>query len=418
MKRLPRAALLVRALALLDLALVSALGGLLLHDFLRYGTAWVNKGESGALVNWIVLAGILTLPALLLAWLAVGLWRFDRAAWVLRVGLGLLTVPLFGVGFLALGVLLPRPCRWLFGIGPDAVLAEIDAREEVTVEALAQGFRVSPGVIESLLERTVARGAFLGAWDRARGVVYSVDTVLTRENLQRCPHCGGAIEALGNLANCPYCSTDFAHLTGLDFPMPAPVGLAVIGAIDHLLSYFLAVMALVWGSILLHRGPDVVSLERAMLAWAVCGALPLALSAAYLWVGRHLEEGRRGAWFAQGVLLPLALPYLLRRRVRILFASGLEPLRARLLDGGRLEMKQLASLLRMPPRHADELAIYLTATGTLDSVLDWRTRSLVGREHLDTSGRERCQQCGAPLRLGGRCAFCATSASRAPRSPG
>jgi hypothetical protein len=402
-------------LAVLNIVAAGVICALLLRDLLLFGTAWMDKVEGGSPASWATVVGVVTLPCLWLIWLGVGLWRFDRAAWVLQMGLGVLTVPLFGVGLVPLLVLSRRSSRWLFGIGPDAVLAEIDAREEVPLEELARKFGVGPGVIAQLLEQAIARGAFLGAWDRTEGVLYSVDTVVTRTTLQRCPRCGGAIQARGNLARCPYCAAEFAHLTGLDFPLPAPVGLAVIRALDNLLCYTLAFVALFWSLIMARWNLQGRDPERVLLAWFLCSALPLALSVAYYRVGHQLEQGRRSGWLAQLVLLPMALPYLLRRRIRVLFASGLEPLRARLQQSGQLEMAEVATLLGVDRRHAEETAVYLTATGALDSVLDWYDHRLIHRDHPGADGRTDCRHCGAPLRVGGWCAFCGTADRPAPR---
>ncbi|MBX3246800.1 MAG: RluA family pseudouridine synthase [Myxococcales bacterium] len=437
---------LIRALAVANLGLAAAATVLLVAE-LRGQAFEAAITEGGALAVGVAVLGLMVLPALLAAWIGVGLWRLDRAAWVAQVAAGV-AVPLACVAFWAVGlaegpwawilpalaglfagsllVLTRRAGRWAFGIGPDAVLAEIHARGETTTRDLATTFAVPLPVIEALLEQTIAHGAFAGAWDRVSGKVYSVATVLTRDALRRCPRCGAAIDALGNIARCAFCGTEFAQLRGLDHPMPTPIGVCVLTAFDRVLAYVAAFLGLTWAALFVASGLRPTGAEGEPLVWGLFVVTPIALAMAALAIGKRLQAGRRGAWIAQQLLLPPAAPYLLSRRVRTLFASGLEPLRDQLRVRGELPFRELATFLKVKSRHAEELAIHLTATGTLDSVLDWHGERLLHRDQLGVDGRgwgpsaitrrrsarspsTRAARCWS---LGTRAAPCASSTSR------
>jgi hypothetical protein len=415
----------VRILAAVDIAAAVGVFALFASEIAEDGADWAGFSTGGTGV--LALVGLVLVPMLLVGWLGVRLWRFDRAGWALQIALGLPIAALIALDmfppWMLIAIVVPpllllqRPVRWLFGIGPDVVLADIDAREATTVAELAARARVGVPVIEGLLARTIARGGFLGAWDRSSGAVYSVDTVVAREHLRRCPHCGGAIEAVGNLARCPFCATEFAKLTGLDFPMPAPIGLAVLAALDHVLCYILSYLALLWCTHLATRDIAFSDGGRPALAWFICGVVTPTLAVGFRWTALRLAAGRRAALVLQGLLLPPAAPYLLRRRVRVLFAVGLGPLRAALRARGQLDMSELGALLGVDRRHADELAVHVTATGMVDSLIDWQRRRLVRRELLAVDGAHGCRHCGAPLRLGGFCAFCGAAAGRSDAPP-
>ncbi|MBX3184968.1 MAG: hypothetical protein KF915_20265 [Polyangiaceae bacterium] len=436
----------LRALAFSLVALSGALAAMASWELLMRGLV-VPREDGGALAAWLLLAGLVAIPIVVMWTLGVRLARLDRAAWVGQVAMGIVApigcAALFMAGLgdgvwgwalgavalvqgASLAVLLRQGVRWRFGIGPDAVLAEIDAREEVRVADLAARFQVEPADIEALLERCIALGVFTGAWDREAGVVLSVDTLLAREELSRCPHCGAALSALGNVAHCRYCGTEFAHLTGLDYPMPSPIGVDVTVAIDRVLIYLASFLAAAWGAMFLAQRVSPVDGLAEALTWLVLCAGPLALARATVAVGRALEAGARSGWARHLWLHPWSLPYLTRRRVRTLYAAAIEPLEQRLAAEGELSFQALASHMRISDTHASEAALYLSASGTFDAIIDWPKRRLLRRDRLAQDGRTQCTSCGAPLRLHHRCAFCGTlarqelpaNAARAPwRSP-
>ncbi|MBX3184967.1 MAG: zinc ribbon domain-containing protein [Polyangiaceae bacterium] len=421
----------IRALGFVLIALSAALFTGLMVELHASGLPLSPTG-GGGLAGLIVAAGLVAVPILVMLTLGVRLVRLDRAAWVGQVLAGLVA-PLGCAALLALGlslgaslilvvvglaqllslpVLLSRPVRWCFGIGPDAVLAEIDACEEVRVTDLAARFQVQPVVIEALLERCIALGSFAGAWDREAGLVVSVDTLLAREALRRCPNCGASIDALGNVLHCRYCGTEFAELSGLDYPMPSPIGVNVIAASDRVMAYVLSVFALIWGAALLAERVRPTSGPLEALAWLLFGGGPLVAAWVLSAVGRRLEAGRRAGWLGQMLLMPWTIPYLLRRRVRTLYAASLGPLRARFNQTGELTFTELAAHMGIGPEHAGEAALYLSASGSFDAIIDWRKRRLLRRDRLAHDGRTQCTSCGAPLRLHHLCAFCGTPAQR------
>ena len=425
----------IRAVAFGDLAL-ALLGAHALLDELESRGFADSIAEAGPSTTWIAVTGLLIAPVLTAAWLAFGLYRLDRVAWVGQIAAGLvvpIVCAIFAVVGLAAGpmasilgsvgaffvlslvLLARREVRWSFGIGPDAVLAEIHTRGETSVAELAKRFAVRPEIVETLLAQTIARGVFLGGWDRSNGRVYSVATLLSREALRRCPRCGGAVESVAHVARCPYCANEFAELRGLEHPVPSPIGVELLAALDRVFAYVATFLALTWIATFLEARVRPVG-EGATLWW-IFGGGPVALAFFAIAVGRRLQAGRRAGWIGQQLALPLAIPYLHRRRVRALFASGLESLRERLSKEDALSFDALARALKVPPRHAEELAVHLTATRTLDTVIDWQTERLVARRALVADGRERCRSCGAPLRLGGSCAFCGTSKSRSDAPP-
>lgn len=425
----------IRAVALADLGLALT-GAVALFRELRDDGFAASIETNGALSTGAATVGLVVAPVLTASWLGFGLYRLDRVAWVGQIAAGVV-VPIVCALFAAVGlavgpwasilgaiaaffalslwVLGRREVRWSFGIGPDAVLAEIHTRGETSVAELAERFSTRPEVVETLLAQTIARGAFLGAWDRNGGAVYSVATVLAREALRRCPRCGGAVDAVGHVARCPYCATEFAELRGLEHPIPTPIGVRILAALDRVVAYVGAFLAATWIATFLEGG--VRSTGEGATLWWIFGGIPLVLAFFALSVGRRLEAGRRSGWIAQQVLLLPAMPYLLQPRVRALFSSGLSPLRDTLTQRGDLPFDELARALRVPPPRAEEIAVHLTATRTLDAVIDWQQRRLVPRDRLGVDGRERCRCCGAPLRLGGVCAFCGTSVARAGGPP-
>ncbi len=428
----------LRALAFSLVALSGALAAMASWELLMKGLV-VPREDGGALAAWLLMAGLVAIPILVMWTLGLRLARLDRAAWVGQVAMGIVAPLGCAVLFMAglgdglwgwalgavavvqgasLAVLLRQGVRWRFGIGPDAVLAEIDAREEVRVADLAARFQVEPEDIEGLLERSIALGVFTGAWDREAGVVLSVDTLLAREELSRCPHCGAAISALGNVAHCLYCGTEFAHLTGLDYPMPSPIGVDVTVAIDRVLIYLASFLAAAWGAMFLAQRVSPVDGLGEALTWLVLCAGPLLLARATEAVGRALEAGARSGWARHLWLHPWSLPYLTRRRVRTLYAAAIEPLQQRLAAEGELSFQALASHMRVSDTHASEAALYLSASGSLDAVIDWPKRRLLRRDRLAQDGRTECTSCGAPLRLHHRCAFCGTLARQERPEPG
>lgn len=424
----------IRALALADLVL-ALLGVYVLLDELGTRGFADTIAEVGPSTTWVAVTGLWIAPVLTVAWLGAGLFRLDRVAWVGQIAAGLV-VPvvcvLFAAGGLAEGawgpilgglaaffalslvLLARRAARWSFGIGPDAVLAEIHTRGETSVTELAKRFSVRPEVVETLLAQTIARGVFLGGWDRSTGKIYSVATLLSREALRRCPRCGGAVESVAHVARCPYCATEFGELRGLEHPIPSPIGIELLAALDRVFAYVATFLAVTWISTFLEARVRPVG-EGATLWW-IFGGLPVALALFAIAIGRRLQVGRRSGWIGQQLAFPLAIPYLRRPRVRALFASGLERVRERLTKEGEVPFDALARALGVPPRHVEEIAVHLTATRTLDTVIDWQTERLIARGSLEVDGRERCRSCGAPLRLGGSCAFCGTNQAR-PRSP-
>lgn len=426
---------LVRAIAIADLALAFVGARALLEEMRTHGFA-DSLAEVGPSTTFVAVTGLVIAPSLTAAWLGFGLWRLDRVAWVGQIAAGV-TVPIVGGLFFAVGLadgpmgpilgglgaffavslllLARRPARWSFGIGPDAVLAEIHTRGEVSVAELARRFAVRPPVIETLLAQTTARGVFLGGWDRSNGRVYSVATLLSREALRRCPRCGGAVESVAHVARCPYCATEFAELRGLEHPIPSPIGVELLGALDRVFAYVATFLAITWVATFLEARIRPAG-EDAKLWW-LFGGVPVACALIAVAIGRRLQGGRRSGWIGQQLTFPFAIPYLRRRPVRALFASGLAPVRERLARDGEVPFDTLARELKVAPRHVEELAVHLTATRTLDSVIDWQSERLVARDALETDGRERCRSCGAPLRLGGSCAFCGTSKVRAGEAP-
>jgi hypothetical protein len=424
----------IRALALADLAL-ALLGAYVLLDELGTRGFADTIAEVGPSTTWVAVTGLWIAPVLTVAWLGAGLFRLDRVAWVGQIAAGLVVPvvcvlfavvglaegswgPILGglAAFFALSLVLlaRRAARWSFGIGPDAVLAEIHTRGEISVAELAKRFSVRPEVVETLLAQTIARGVFLGGWDRSKGTVYSVATLLSREALRRCPRCGGAVESVAHVARCPYCATEFGELRGLEHPIPSPIGIELLTALDRVFAYVATFLAITWISTFLEARIRPVG-EGATLWW-IFGGLPVTLALFAIAVGRRLQAGRRSGWIGQQIAFPLAIPYLRRRRVRALFASGLARVQELLAKEGAVPFDALARALGVPPRHVEEIAVHLTATRTLDTVIDWQTDRLVARGSLDVDGRERCRSCGAPLRLGGSCAFCGTNQTR-PRSP-
>ncbi len=421
----------IRALGFVLVALSAALFIGLTYELHTSGLPLTPEG-GGGLAALLVAAGLVAVPIIVMLTLGVRLIRLDRAAWVGQVLAGIVA-PLGCAALLALGlslgaslvlavvgltqllslpVLLGRSARWCFGIGPDAVLAEIDAREEVRVANLAARFQVQPVVIEALLERCIALGSFAGAWEREAGVVVSVDTLLAREALRRCPHCGASVDALGNVFHCRYCGTEFAELRGLDYPMPSPIGVDVIAASDRVMAYVLSVFALIWGAVLLAERVRPTSGPLEALAWLLFGGGPLIAAWLLAAVGRRLEAGQRAGWLGQVLLMPWTAPYLLRRRVRTLYAAALGPLRTRFNQTGELSFAELATHMRVGPEHAQEAALYLSASGSFYAIIDWSKRRLLRRDRLAQDGRSQCTSCGAPLRLHHLCAFCGTPAQR------
>ncbi|MCP4136383.1 MAG: hypothetical protein GY754_35760 [bacterium] len=393
------------------LAAAQIIGGggfilLFIVELNKYGTEWMQKVEGGEPGAWLAIAGFIGIPVILVVWLGIGLWRLSRPAWVLEMALGVLLVFAFGLGLPIVIILSLKSTRWLFGIGPDAVLAEIDALEVVTVLELGEQFRVRPDIIETVLEQAIAAGLFAGAFDREKGILYSVDTIVSRNDIQRCPHCGGGTEALGNLAACPYCGTEFAKLRGLDFPMPAPIGLSVIRALDNLFCYWWVFLMVVWMAIIAKYDFSQISTTRLVLVYVICGVLPLALAAGYYITGRMLDAGQTRGWVLQAILFPLVLPYLLLRRVRLLFGLGLGELKEKFDSTGELSMDALSEIPGVKKEHTPELAVFLTATGKLDGILDWHKKRILRRSLLQHDGRENCPHCGAPNRVGGWCGYC------------
>lgn len=426
---------LVRAIAVADLAIAFVGARALLDELGTHGFA-DSLAEIGPSTTFVAVTGLVIAPLLTVTWLGFGLWRLDRVAWVGQIAAGV-TVPiacgLFAAMGLAVGPMGPilgglsaflavslvllaqRSARWSFAIGPDAVLAEIHARGEVSVAELARRFAVRPTVIETLLAQTTARGIFLGGWDRSKGQVYSVATLLSREALRRCPRCGGAVESVGHVARCPYCATELAELRGLEHPIPSPIGVELLAALDRVFAYVATFLALTWVAIFLEARIRPAGDDAKL--WWLFTVVPLASALIAVAIGRRLQAGRRSGWIGQQLTFPFAIPYLRRRRVRALFASGLAPVRERLARDGEVSFEALARELKVAPRDAEEIAVHLTATRTLDSVIDWPSERLVARSALETDGRERCRSCGAPLRLGGSCAFCGTSKTRVVERP-
>ncbi len=359
----------------------------------------------------IAIFGLTVVPPLLMIWLGIGLLRLQRAAWPLTFALAIPLAFAYGYGLVLLALLMLRSVRWRLGIGLDVVLADIDARELVSVQELAERFKTDEETIHSLLEQAIAAGKFSGAIDRKKGMIYSVDTVIARQNIQRCPHCGGATEAIGNLAECPYCSTRFAHLTGLDYPMPTPIGLSVIGALDVLLCYWWAFMAIIWCAIIWSWDLSAVSTGRIAFAYFMCGPVPLLISALYGVTARALKRGAAYAFWMQALLLPLAIPYLLRRQIKVLFHRGLEPLRQRFSNEGKLPFTAIEEALNCSDQTAQNLAVYLSSTGALNGILDWQEDQVLHRTKTTIDGGTQCHHCGAPFRLGGWCAYCGTGRS-------
>lgn len=390
-----------RVAAVLDLVLGLGLLGETAVELASGGLAGLDAA------GWISLGGLILVPSLVLIGLGVLAWRGARAAWPLHVAVGVALAPL-GIGLVYLALMAPRSVRWGLGIGPDAVLAEIDALEETTLEALAARHRVPPAAILGLIERSRAAGAFTGALDRETGRIFSADTVTTREALRRCPRCGGAVDARGNFARCPACDAEFAEVRGLDAPMPMPVALEVVQALDRGLGFAWIFLSLVWIAIV--AGYDRSALDAVTVAklLVVCVVAPVGLGLAFLALARALPAGRRRALWVQLALLPPAAPWLLGRRVGVLYGAGLDAARRALDEAGRLDFEGLATALGLAPARGPELAVHLTATGRLDGLIDWPGRRVLTRSRAALDGREGCAFCGAPHRLGGWCAYCGT----------
>ncbi len=390
-----------RVAAVLDLVLGLGLLGETAIELASGGLAGLDAAW------WISLGGLILVPSLVLVGLGVLAWRGARAAWPLHIAVGVALAPL-GIGLVYLALMAPRSVRWGLGIGPDVVLAEIDAVEETTLEALAARHRVPPAAILGLIERSRAAGAFTGALDRDTGRVYSADTVTTREALRRCPRCGSAVDALGNFARCPACDTAFAEVRGLDAPMPMPVALEVVQALDRGLGFAWIFVSLVWIAIV--AGYDRSALDPDTIArlLLVCVVAPVGLGLACFILARALPAGRRRALWVQLALLPPAAPWLLGRRVRVLYGAGVDAARRALADAGSLDFDRLAASLGLAPARGPELAVHLTATGRLEGLIDWPGRRVLTRVRAALDGREGCAHCGAPHRLGGWCAYCGT----------
>src|SRR5690349_19187642 len=78
----------VRTLAAVDVLAATGIAWLYINEIAELGWArWA--AIAGGELAWIALGGVVIVPAIFLLWLGIRLWRFDRAAWGLQIGLGL-----------------------------------------------------------------------------------------------------------------------------------------------------------------------------------------------------------------------------------------------------------------------------------------------------------------------------------------
>ncbi len=380
-----------------------------------------EKGVAGAPAG--ILAGLFVLfviPAAFMGKLASGLWARERGAWVHLVVSSVVPLPFIALGlpiWMALAPLpaallvLPKPVRWRFGIGPGALLADIDARKIVSIADLAETHGVDRAAVVHLLEHTQRCGRFTGGIDRARSEALSADTVANDLELQRCPNCAGTTRAVGSIARCGYCGTELAGRTHRDPPMPLPIGLEVVSTALGMLGGSALSLSLVWTVMLFAGG--ILDASRLMQAWAffLCVVLPVGFFVATRKVGPGLVVGARSSFWGAVALCPPLFLYLRRHTIRPLFGFGLEPLLGRLAERGEVSFDEAASLLAVPGADVGRLVPFLVGKGWMDAVVDWPKHNVVRRDRLAHDGREHCASCGSALRLGGQCGYCGRAAA-------
>jgi ribosomal protein L37AE/L43A len=383
-----------------------------------------QRGVAGMPSSILAACGALfVVPALFSVALGRALHRRERRAWVMLVAgalvlLGLALLPPLHLPWwvppgplLLLALFMPKAVRWRFGLGPAALIADVEALKVVTVDALAQRHGVDRATVLHQLEYDARCGRFQGSYDLVAGEVRSADTTANDDERQRCPGCASVVRARGAVLRCGHCGTELAGRTRVDPPMPRPVSLEVVSGGLVLLGWCALAPALVSTTMLFAVGILDEGLARIALGFLSCTVLPVAYWHTCLRAGAHLQAGDRRALRLAMLVLPPTWLLLRRPLVQRLFGIGLTPLQEALATTGEQSFTEAARSLSISTLELEQLAPFLVGKHWIDAVVDWQGRRLLRRDHLALDGRRRCSGCGSPLRFGGQCGWCGCIAS-------
>ncbi|PKN47542.1 MAG: hypothetical protein CVU59_02515 [Deltaproteobacteria bacterium HGW-Deltaproteobacteria-17] len=421
-----------RMIRVLNWALLIPIALILFHAT-RY---WLHElplrpGELDSMIGeFLWNPAVLALVAAFIGFQNRSLARWEKKSWYLQHGvflisLAVLPVPTTGAWFVPLGALVPllfwsrRSTSAWFGAGLFEVAEHVRSVGETTLDEASERFRVPPEHLAFLLSRE--RHASL-VFDPRAGKLLSVENARLLENVQVCPHCGGAdlvTHGAGHAA-CGFCGREYvSSFAQAVAERPVPILIEAVASFFGFLAGVLGAFGLLIGAVFLVIG---ISAGEGPGEASILALFTMAVFALLTWrtavFSRDLREGtglgKLRFWLILGApaILPLVLLSRLSSRRILLHFGRLDPreLEAE-LGKGPMDLPTLARWMRTNPADAADAVAYLCGNHLIDAVYDRRQARVA---HLDLyrslAARDACcLRCGGTLGiLDGvvRCQFC------------
>ncbi|MBU1244233.1 hypothetical protein KKD52_00170 [Myxococcota bacterium] len=391
----------------------------------------VRPGELDSMIGeFLWNPAVLALVAAFIGYQNRSLARWEKKSWFLQhgvflVSLAVLPVPTSGVWFVPLGALVPllfwsrkSTATW-FGAGLFEVAEHVRSVGETTLNEASARFRIPPAHLAFLLSRE--RHAAL-VFDPKAEKLISAENARLLQNVQVCPHCGGAdlVTRGAGHAACGFCGREyvssFAQATA---ERPVPVLIEAVASFFGFLAGVLGALGLLVGTVFFVIG---VTAGEGPAEASVLALFTMAVFALLTWrtavFSRDLREGvglgKLKFWMVLGIPAVVPLMVLLKlssRRIQLHFGR-LEPGELETeLRKGPMDLPALARWLKTDAADAADAAAYLCGNHLIDAIYD-RRQARVAHLDLYRSLATRdvcCLRCGGTLGiLDGvvRCQFC------------